>query len=84
MAHQHRVGAVGVQLAVGFVDELVAGEFRAAAQTQGRLETHALRLDHPDRLLGRLRHFRPDPEKEKPDQPAAAVSGITEQALPPL
>ncbi|MCY1370744.1 hypothetical protein D9M69_578490 [compost metagenome] len=45
MAHQHRVAALGVEGAVGFVGERVAADRGAAAQGQRACELHRLRGD---------------------------------------
>jgi hypothetical protein len=49
MAHQHRVAAIGVQGAVGFVGERVVADRCAAAQGQRARELHRLRGDDQGR-----------------------------------
>ena len=48
VAHQHGVGARGVQLAVGLVGDLVSGQLGAAAQPERRVETRLPRRDGAD------------------------------------
>ena len=48
MADQDRVGFVGVERAVGFVDQLVGGQQGAAGELQRVGEARELRLDHAD------------------------------------
>ena len=52
VAHQHGIAARSVERAVGLVDQLVAGQLRAAAQRQRLVEAHRLRADVPDGTHG--------------------------------
>jgi len=48
VAHQHRVAAVGVERAVGLVDQGVVAQARTAAQRQRLVEVHRLGCDVAD------------------------------------
>ena len=56
LAHQDRIGPVGVQIAVGFIDEFVGRQHAAAAKGQRHIELHALCPDRPHRILSALLH----------------------------
>ena len=45
MTNQHRIGSVGIQPAIGLVDQRVVGEHRTALQWQRLGKMHRLRLD---------------------------------------
>jgi hypothetical protein len=48
VAHEHGVGARGVELAVGLVGEVVRRQLRSAAQPDRRVEVRFLRDDDAD------------------------------------
>jgi hypothetical protein len=52
-AHQHRVGACGVQLAVGFVHQVETRQNRAALEHQRRIEACRHRADDADAAAGK-------------------------------
>ena len=68
MAHQHRVAGVGVERAVGLVDQRVVRQRRAAAQRQRLLEVTTLWSDDTDGMHG--------PEKPKTGAAADADAGF--------
>ncbi len=65
MAHQHRIAAVGIELAVGLIDQFIFFETTAAGEQERLGEALRFRCDDTDGL--RLRHG--DPENKKPGRP---------------
>ena len=59
VAHQHRVAALGVERAVGLIDQVVVVQRATAAQRERFGELGPLRRDHADRLRGdHCRHLQ--------------------------
>jgi hypothetical protein len=65
VTHQHRIAAIGVQLAIGLVDQFVFFEAPAALEQERLGKALGARCDDTDGL--RLRHG--DPENKKPGRP---------------
>ena len=73
VADQHRVAAVGIERAVGLVDQRVVGELRAAAQRERLRELHRPRCDVPD---GAHEVRNPMPLQKRTPGRASLFSGI--------
>ncbi|MNF78292.1 hypothetical protein D3C84_604680 [compost metagenome] len=65
VADQHGIAALGVERAVGFVDQLVVGQLAAAGQREGVLEVQYLGTDQADGIFGEDGGHRPCSRKMK-------------------
>ena len=55
MAHQHGIGTLRIQRAVGFIDDVIAGQYAAAGQHQRFIEMLLLRADDANAVSGARR-----------------------------
>jgi hypothetical protein len=51
VANQHGVAVCGIELAIGFENQLETGQHGAAPERQRRLEMYSLRRDDSDGIL---------------------------------